>query len=437
MAETSEANDWYRLIDATLNVAKDIKDARIALLTDRLLKAEARQWAGWKLDDIELQRLETIKRGIDLLRNPTSENSWPKAKSDIAIACEGETFPWPQIAMGIQEFLNSELASVAPKLIMPQFNAPSQQPKKTVKSPKKYALLPMNGLSISLPVDPKHIWLAIGDETGNWDYESTIKSKRGLVLIIGRLDVWQQIFNEQIDGQTVAKRMGQPLQQLPPECEKSTFHHGIDAFKLGAENVPPALVEELRQNLDWLAQHPALITLGFEASSADLYQHLTHSQDASQALAKGYAALLAYVMPFLDREDVLLLGFEGRSENAGTIAVRRSEAPRSLNSQDRLAMDKRGVLSALRDTLVDQLKQSWPHEGDWDKRFDLATLGVLLKDEKLNKLCPLRDQPDNAWKGLADLGASLLQAQSTQWAQHFAFEQTSTTHFLNLLELLS
>lgn len=420
---TDTKEDWGCLLDATISTAKGIEMPHLKALANKLLKAQATQWLNWKPTEAELNRLEIIKRSIELLRNPTPNIQYLQAKNDIAVACKGKNFPWPQILIGIQSFLNSVSTKPTPSKPITYQN---QSLKPTI---------PATGLSISLPDDPKNIWLAIGDETGDWDYESAKRSKRGLVLIIGRLDVWQKAFNEQINGQTVANRMRQPLQHLPPDAKKSTFHHAIDAFSLGY--MPPELRQELKQNLAWLAQHPALITLGFDASSSDLYQRLTHSQDASQALAKGYAALLAYVMPFLDKKDVLLLGFEGRSENPDTIAARRSEVFGDLNDQERAVMDMRGFLSTLRHTLVDQLKQHWAHEADWDKRFDLATLSVLVKDKTLNSLCPLSKQPDNAWKGLADLGASLLQVRNNNLAEHFVFEQNPNVLFLKLPELLS
>ncbi len=276
----------------------------------------------------------------------------------------------------------------------------------------------------------QHCWLAIGDETGSWDFETTRDGKRGLVLILARTDAWQGALKETIAGQSVAKRMAQPLQHLPGFSAKSTFHHALDAFKLGPDGLSQELHEELRQNLGWLAGHQQLMTLGFHASHAELYQRLTHSQDATCALAKAYAALVALVLPFLGQQDELLLGFGPRSENLNTVAATRSGLQDALNTNNRAEMDSRRFLSTLRDSLIGNLNRVWPN-GGWDKRFQAKVLGEAVRDARVPYA------PKSTWDGLADLGASLLYVQqNAQWAELFALGDRPNVHFGPLKEYL-
>jgi len=445
MTEIEKAKDWYRLVELKINAAKGISDVKTASLAGNLLdKDHAAQWTDWQPQAAELLILQTIKKAIVLLRNPNSGKNWPDAITTLADAWAAMDFPWPQLKQGLSPFIdNADIGTGPQPIVAPQFNADANHPKKTYSQSSKYqnsTTTQPQAINIKLPSDPTHIWLAIGDETGNWDYEKKTKSKRGLVLVIGRLDVWQRAFNELIDGQTVAERMRRPLQHLPPGCEKSHFHHAMDAFKLEQTNDwSPALINELQQNLGWLAQHPELITLGFNATHSELYHHFTFGQDASHTLAKSYAILLAYMMPFLDKEDVLLLGFETRSENADTIAVVRSNFKGSLNKEGkRIDMDMRGFSTTFRDALLHHLNKGWPETKNWEQRFDWAPLNQLLTAPDLNRLCPLATLPNSAWKGLADLGASILQAQQNDGLnRHFTFAETPNVHFSKLPELLS
>ena len=439
MTDTEKAKDWYRLVELKINAAMGINDPKAILLIKKILDNDnVKRWSGWHPNALELQRLQTIKKSIDLLRNPNSGKNWLEAKEKLAAAWAGSDVPWPLIRQGLSPFMDVEKNTILTQpAISPQSGVGTNAAKKSSYEPTKSAA--SKAIGIKLPSDPQHIWLAIGDETGDWDYEAKKQSKRGLVLVIGRLDVWQRAFDELIDGQTVAERMRQPLQHLPSGCKKSHFHHGIDAFKLDVNSLSPALIKELQENLGWLAQHSELITLGFNATHSELYQNFTFGQDASQTLAKSYAILLAYMMPFLEKEDVLLLGFETRSENADTIAAVRSNFNGASNKDGRLQMDMRVFSTTFRDALLHHLNKGWPQTKNWEQRFDLAPLNQLLKAPDLKRLCPrLSNLPNSAWKGLADLGASILQAQlNDKLNKHLTFTETPNVHFSKLPELLS
>jgi len=444
MTEIEKAQDWYRLVELKINAAKGISDVKTAALAGNLLdKDHAAQWTDWQPQAAELLILQSIKKAIVLLRNPNSGKNWPVAITTLADAWAAIDFPWPQLKQGLSPFIdNAEIGTGPPPIVAPQFNADANHPKKTYsqssKNQNSTKTTQPQAINIKLPSDPKQIWLAIGDETGNWDYEVRTKSKRGLVLVIGRLDVWQRVFNERIEGQTVAERMRRPLQHLPPDGKKNHFHHAMDAFNLGTNDLSPALIKELQQNLGWLAQHPELITLGFNATHSELYHNFTFGQDASHTLAKGYATLLAYMMPFLDKEDVLLLGFEHRSENPDTIAAVRSNLNEIPNKEGRLDMNMRIFSTTFRDSLLHHLNKGWPEIKNWEQHFDWAPLNQLLKSPDLNRLCPLSNIPNSAWKGLADLGASILQVQQNdRLNRYFTFAETPNVHFSKLPELLS
>lgn len=423
MDNQDTAKNWNKLVARKLDANNNADPSKTRELANTMMDSNvAEQWLAWQPHHEERGRLQAIVDCVGLLLNQDAAK-WPLARDKLAQKCRGDAFPWLLLQQGLADFIKQPSANPAYKT---KFG--------NTKSPKKttHTSVP----KIAWPTDPKKIWLAIGDETGSWDYESHPgnRNNRGLALVLGRLDSWQRAFGEQINGLSVEQRMCKPLQNLPESCTKSNFHHGKDAFDLGVKGVPPDLLAELQANLGWLAGHPDLITIGFSASYKELHLNFSHSQDASIVLAKAYALLLAYVFPFLHPSDVLLLGFETRSEQPDSIAATRSDFTQKLNGKnDRADMDMRGFLSMLRDTLIGDLNKHWPDGRAWSEQFDLAMLTKLVRDPRLN----LAQHNNSAWKGLADLGASLLKVrqEDSDWSRQFQFTSLPNVRFFSFAEL--
>jgi hypothetical protein len=74
------------------------------------------------------------------------------------------------------------------------------------------------------------LWLAVGDETGNWDDTALPKQFLGVALVLAKVPDWKSAMREYVNDETVFQRMKQPLQNLPPKSA-SKIHHVIDALR--------------------------------------------------------------------------------------------------------------------------------------------------------------------------------------------------------------
>jgi hypothetical protein len=77
-------------------------------------------------------------------------------------------------------------------------------------------------------------WLAVGDETGNWDALDqdgpADRRQVGASLTLAPLEAWAALDQESIGTQRAADRLGSPLQDLPASYPRKDFHHVGDAF---------------------------------------------------------------------------------------------------------------------------------------------------------------------------------------------------------------
>ncbi len=70
------------------------------------------------------------------------------------------------------------------------------------------------------------LWLAVGDETGDWDHHEQKHGFLGVALVMAKLNDWN--LAEKIKAKTVQERMTNPLNNLPQQYRKSDYHHVID-----------------------------------------------------------------------------------------------------------------------------------------------------------------------------------------------------------------
>jgi len=257
-------------------------------------------------------------------------------------------------------------------------------------------------------------WLAVGDETGNWDELDKPDAFLGVALVVARIEDWQAALDETLDGQPIRERLGTPPQNLPLQCRKSSGHHLMDTFnrwrdqKLKgkwslAEPGADPLRQEVFATLRWLAEHPRLITLGVWGRAKEIKKVLFRSNDPAIAVGRAYGLLVGLTLPFLTPPDRLLVNPGLRSEPADSLAGERSKVAKSPKNDD---SRKHGFTRGTVSTLIDEGRlhgQAWC---DSDiAGLDAGTLDYLQGQcKRLRTACLPRD----VLNAIADLGAGLL-----------------------------
>ena len=203
------------------------------------------------------------------------------------------------------------------------------------------------------------IWLAVGDETGDWDRIDNPGAFVGVALVLGRIEDWQAALGESVAGQAVSERLGRPPQHLPPGASESRQHHLRDILKYWRSRItgewsldepgPDPLRQEVFTTLRWLAEHPRLVTLGLWAKGPDKQRILFRSGDPAVALGRAYGLLVAYALPFLGPQDELLVQPGLRSEEVTILAQQRAmrKANHASATGSRSEGHFRGTVSAL------------------------------------------------------------------------------------------
>jgi len=273
------------------------------------------------------------------------------------------------------------------------------------------------------------LWLAIGDETGNWDWQEQNKNRTlGVVVVVARVQDWRAALQEDLGGRRVANRMTQRLERLPSDARRqSSFHHVADAMgydrQCGYTILQGRLSEtgdhplrcELYRNLRWLATHPRLLTLGCYGKARDFHEHLPHGEDEATALGQVYALLMGWVAPFLGPDARAICVPAKRSEDRDSRARQRAGDPRPKDPNERPKSPLRLYNSAAM-SYVETLYQPWqatqPSKAELTERLDFRAFKALTQ--------PLDDH--RAASAVADMGAGLMQLSQDrriqpEWAQ--------------------
>lgn len=257
-------------------------------------------------------------------------------------------------------------------------------------------------------------WLAVGDETGNWDELHNPDAFLGVALVVARIEEWQAALDETLDGQPIRERLTAPPRHLPTGYRKSSSHHLMDTFnrwrdqKLKGEwSLAKPGADPLRQEvfatLRWLAEHPQFITLGVWGRAKEIKKVLFRSNDPAIAVGRAYGLLVGLALPFLTPPDRLLVNPGLRSEPADSLAGERSKVAKSPKDDD---SRKHGFTRGTVSTLIDEgrlHRQAWP-DGDI-AGLDAGTLDYLQGQcRRLRTAC----LPVGILNAIADLGAGLL-----------------------------
>lgn len=264
-------------------------------------------------------------------------------------------------------------------------------------------------------------WLAVGDETGDWDTLDNPGAFLGVALVMGRIEDWQAALAETLDdGQQIQERLQAPPRHLPPTYRKSSNHHlmeTLDYWKAqrieGARSLADPgddpLCREVFATLHWLAEHPRLVTLGLWLQGPGR-RDLFRSGDPAVALGRAYGLLAGLVLPFLNPDEDRLLVQPGlRSESVDLPATKRATVGKAQPStESRQPGDLRGTVSRLMED-GQSPHDAWP--GGTLARLEGGTL------DHLRQRCPLLKNarlPNNVLNAVADLGAGLLRLSCQQ-----------------------
>lgn len=175
------------------------------------------------------------------------------------------------------------------------------------------------------------LWLAVGEDTGNWDNLSFDEEFIGVGLVIAKLSDWKLALADQISGETVLERMKQPLQNLPKGFASNNHHvkNALDYFKTqsvrglwsldnemaSTKSSLACLKNELSAHLAWLAKHSKLITLCSYGTRHWVRNHL-QGEEYTQVLGQAYGLLVTLITPFFNKDDNLLIALPSPSKAA-------------------------------------------------------------------------------------------------------------------------
>jgi len=260
------------------------------------------------------------------------------------------------------------------------------------------------------------IWLAVGDEAGNWDAigkaEAAANDRRslGVALVIAPIPAWKAALQAPFAYTTVEQHMqccpvtgAKQAHHIKDTLDYLKDHHLQGRWQLDDPG-PDPVKSSLCQSFHWLARHPHLITLGAHARLDQIRADLHHADDPAQALGKLYGLLAAFIFPFLPPGDELQIAPGLRSEPlVDNLALQRVDAarPGAATPDKRIDGDSRGMVSALKQIALERL-HPWP-DLQAETRLDAGILKYFSADWQAFL-------PYNALNAIADLAASLLSA---------------------------
>jgi hypothetical protein len=266
------------------------------------------------------------------------------------------------------------------------------------------------------------LWLAVGEQTGNWDNLNADDPFLGVSLVMAKVSDWKLAFAETMNEQNVLERMKNPLPNLPEHFASNTHHvkNALDYFKTqsvrgiwsldnkmaNAKSPLACLKNELSIDLAWLAKHANLMTLGTYGTAGWVKNHLmADSFDTFQLLGRAYGLLMTLLIPFFKKEDNVLIALPSSSK-AGVIKTDEEPILPSVENDE---------IKTLCSSLLSYSQQNlrvWQNSKIAD--YDCINLNSLYEKD-LNNTNELSLEMREAFLYIADLSVALMSlSQNTQ-----------------------
>ena len=253
-------------------------------------------------------------------------------------------------------------------------------------------------------------WLAVSDETGNFDQGNRYI---GVGMVIARLSDWNGALQEPIGDRSVASILEQPIPIPGQNVPRRGQHHVKDALDFWNRERPRASVwaangphleqpaRHLAELFHWLLRHERLITLGVIGRAPDCRRRLgLASRDPAHLLARMTAPLLKLVWPFLARDDRLLVLPSFRSEPTDHEALRRVQV-QAQKADDRVQrVGDRPLVS----TLLDDVNRTTNY---FDVNTERCTAGRIHHLRSRSAALQQSGLKSNQLQPLADIAAAL------------------------------
>lgn len=255
------------------------------------------------------------------------------------------------------------------------------------------------------------LWLAVGDETGDWDNNPNSDDNfLGVALVIATVKDWQKALNEKIDNQKISERMKKHhvmkvMGNLP------TGDCSLD--KPDEKN--PVQIKTFK-NLRWLAEHNSLITIGAYAKREFIWNKIHRGNSHAQALGQAYGLLLSLIMPFLNNNDELFFIPSLFSSDSKSLPSEQAEIIEEQNMQNSLGTQLQQLMKRsqghIETTIVSALHETRKNVENWQGlsiNLDGGTFSYFQnKHPKAPAQILIQDPKKNPMYNIADMGAALM-----------------------------
>lgn len=175
-------------------------------------------------------------------------------------------------------------------------------------------------------MNTNNIWIAVGDETGQFDEKSpNANTFHGVAMILAKQEDLQNALQQTLHGKTIEQRLSSCIDGL----NNSNKHHVLDVWKYLENNnitdeyslndIPNSPeftpLYTLGETFKWLIKQKQLISIGIYANNAaDIMQNFTHSKDNAHIIGALCGKMLGLIAPFLGNNATIVAFPPLRSE---------------------------------------------------------------------------------------------------------------------------
>jgi hypothetical protein len=256
------------------------------------------------------------------------------------------------------------------------------------------------------------LWLAVGDETGDWDNDSQSEDNfLGVALVIATVKDWQKALNEKIDNQKISERMKK--------------HHVMEVMvklptgdcSLDKPNKNKPVQIKTFKNLRWLAEHNSLITIGAYAKRELIWNQIHLGRSHAQALGQAYGLLLSLIIPFLNNNDELFFIPSLFSSDPKSLPNKQAEIIEEQNTQNSVGTQLKQEKSQrphghIETTIVSALHETRKNVENWQGLSINLDGGTFSYFQNKHPNAPdqilKQKAKNNPMYNIADMGAALM-----------------------------